>query len=378
MALGLDAERMIPSRERDGLFYASLVLLAGTGLAALWSASTGYALSLGKPASWFMVRQARYFVPALALCALCALVPLEKVRGKMSVITLVTLAGLFLPFIPGLGENRNGATRWIDLGITTFQPSEIWKPVSVLYLAHILDRKKDNPTPGSLIPPFLLTGFACLVIFLQNDLSTALIAGIAACVLFWVGGAPLSFFGGLCAVAVPLGALSVLTSDFRLKRILAFLYPAYEPHGQSYQILGSIRAISAGGFFGKGIGLGTLKLGSVPEVQSDFIFAAWTEETGLVGVLAFFALWGLFAWRCLRRAFAEKDSFRSWLGFGLVTLLLSEVIINTAMASGVIPATGIPLPLFSAGGTSLLSTAGTMGLLINLARNGGTEGGANV
>ena len=170
----------------------------------------------------------------------------------------------------------------------------------------------------------------------------------------------------------------MLTSDFRLKRILAFLYPAYEPHGQSYQILGSIRAITAGGLFGKGIGLGTLKLGSVPEVQSDFIFAAWAEETGLVGVLAFFALWGLFAWRCLRRSFAEKDSFRSWLGFGLVTLLLSEVIINTAMASGAIPATGIPLPLFSAGGTSLLSTAGTMGLLINLARSAGTEGGADV
>jgi cell division protein FtsW len=364
----------------DSLLLASLFLLAGTGLAALWSASSGYALSLGKPASWFLVRQFRYFVPALALFALCAALPLERLRAKAGIITLAGLFSLLLPFIPGLGENRNGATRWIDLGITTFQPSEIWKVVLVFYLAHILDRKKTPIEEGSaaLIPPFLLVSVGCLIVFLQNDLSTAAIAALAAMVVFWISGAPLTFFAGIVAVAAPLGILSILTSDFRLKRILSFLYPAYEPHGQSYQILGSLRAVGSGGLMGKGLGLGTHKLGSIPEVQSDFIFAAWAEETGFIGIIAFALLWGFMAWRCYRRAIAEEDSFRSWLGFGLMTLLLLEVIVNIAMVSGSIPATGIALPFFSAGGTSLLGTSAIVGLLVNLSRPSQARGPANV
>ena len=186
--------------------------------------------------------------------------------------------------------------------------------------------------------------------------------------MFWAAGAPVSFFLGLGAAAAPLAALSVLTSDFRLRRILAFLFPAYEPHGQGYQVLGSLKAIRSGGFLGKGIGLGTMKLASVPEVQSDFVFAAWAEETGFLGVVLFFLLWAAFAWRALRTAFAEEDGFRSFLGVGMASLLLFEVVVNVGVAGGLVPATGIALPFFSAGGTSLLSTACACGILCNLSR----------
>jgi cell division protein FtsW (lipid II flippase) len=121
-----------------------------------------------------------------------------------------------------------------------------------------------------------------------------------------VAGSPASFFLGLGAAAIPLTALSILTSDFRLRRILAFLFPAYEPHGQGYQILGSIKAIRSGGLIGKGFGLGSLKRGSIPEVQSDFIFAAWTEETGFLGVLAVIGIFGFLAWRAFKVAFGER------------------------------------------------------------------------
>lgn len=380
MTRGFAVEPMSQEASWDPLLLASLFLLAGTGLAALWSASSGYAISIGKAPSWFFLRQLRYFLPALVLFAACALVPLEALRSRMGIITLVGLGALLLPFLPGLGENRNGASRWIDLGITTFQPSEMWKPILVLYLAHILDRKHDEIEAGSgaLIPPFLLVSVGCLIVFLQNDLSTAAIAALAAAVVFWVSGAPLTFFAGIIAVAAPLGILSILTSDFRLKRILAFLYPAYEPHGQSYQILGSLRAVSSGGLSGKGLGLGTHKLGSIPEVQSDFIFAAWAEEMGFLGVLAFALLWAFLAWRCYGHALAEADKFRSWLGFGLTTLLLFEVLVNIAMVAGAIPASGIALPFFSAGGTSLLGTAAVVGLLANLSRPSHARGLPNV
>ncbi|HET7838925.1 MAG TPA: putative peptidoglycan glycosyltransferase FtsW, partial [Rectinemataceae bacterium] len=349
---------------------AATCLLAGVGLASLWSASAGYALSIGKGAHYFVLRQALYYLPALAAFLVCALVPLERLRAKVGIITIVGLGLLFLPFIPGLGENRNGASRWIDLGFSTFQPSELWKPISVLYLAHIMDRRGKDLSEGAgvLLPPLMLTGFACLVVYMQNDFSTAVVVGAAAVIVFWAAGAPYSFFLGLGAAVTPLAALSVLTSDFRLRRILAFLFPAYEPHGQGYQVLGSIRAIRAGGLVGKGIGLGTLKLASVPEVQSDFVFAAWTEETGFLGVLAFFAIWGLLAWRAFRNAFAEEDAFRSYLGFGLASLLVMEVLVNVAVAAGVVPATGLALPFFSAGGSSLIAAAIICGLLYNLSR----------
>ncbi len=382
MAAGFDVEPMAPVPGRDGALLASLFLLVGIGIVALWSASSGYALSLGKSASWFLVRQLRYLPFALVLFAVCAFVSLDGLRSKIGPITLIALAGLFLPFIPGFGENRNGATRWIDLGITTFQPSEMWKPVSILYIAHIMDRRKAEVCGkeglSTLLGPLVLVLVGALVIFLQNDLSTAVIAGMSALCVFWIAGAPLSFFLGLAGFLVPIGSAAVLTSDFRLRRILAFIYPAFEPHGQSYQVLGSIRAVQAGGFFGKGIGLGTLKLGSVPEVQSDFVFAAYAEEMGFVGVLFFFALWAILVWRCARRAFGEEDCFRSWLGFGLVTLLALEVLVNVAMTSGAIPATGIPLPFFSAGGTSLLATSGMVGLLVNLSRKDPEMGSRHV
>jgi cell division protein FtsW len=371
---------MAQGRRENGPFLATLVLLAGTGLATLWSSSSGFALSLGKPASYFLTKQLLFYIPAVAVFAFLAFLPLESLRAKVGPLTLIGLASLLLPFLPGLGENRNGASRWVDLGFTTLQPSEFWKPISIVYLAHILDRRREAKGLGPFVLPFVLAGAGCLLIFLQNNLSTAVIAGLVAVALFWVAGAPAAFFFGLAGVALPLAALSVLTSEFRLRRILTFLVPAYAPHGQSYQVLGSLRAIRSGGFFGKGVGLGTLKLGSVPEVQSDFIFAAWSEEMGLVGVIAFFAVWVFFCYSAYRRAFEEEDGFRSYLGFGLTTLLGLEVLVNVSVASGLLPATGIALPFFSAGGSSLIATGAVAGLLVNLSRPrvAGGEGGLHV
>ncbi|HTX73763.1 MAG TPA: putative peptidoglycan glycosyltransferase FtsW, partial [Rectinemataceae bacterium] len=382
MATGFDVERMKSAKAGDPALLAAILLLAGLGMATLWSASAGYAISLGKGGAYFVVRQSLYLLPSILVFIACAFIPLESIRSKIGPITLIGLASLLLPFIPGLGENRNGAARWIRLGIVTFQPSEFWKPLSVLYLAHVLDRRsrriqggeKSDEAPASgvssatIIAPFLLVSLGCLLIYLQNDFSTAIVSAISALVVFWIAGAPPLFFFGIGASAAPLAILSILTSDFRLRRIMAFMFPAYEPHGQGYQVLGSIRAIRSGGFFGKGIGLGTLKLASVPEVQSDFVFSAWSEETGFFGVLAFFTLWAFLAWRALRVAFREEDGFRSYLGFGLVMLLLFEVLVNVAVAAGAVPATGMALPFFSAGGSALLASAGCCGLLYNLSR----------
>ncbi|HET7838156.1 MAG TPA: putative lipid II flippase FtsW [Rectinemataceae bacterium] len=371
MKAGFALERMRAGAPGDRGILVAIAVLTGTGIAALWSASSDYALSLGKSAGYFAARQAIYLLPAGLVFALCATVDLDSIRKRTGLITLATLLVLLLPFVPGLGENRNGATRWIDLGVTTFQPSELWKLATVLYLAHILDKKADriSESPGVLIPPFLLVALGCIVVYLQTDFSTAVVIGVAAAAVFWASGAPVSFFLGLGAAAAPLAALSVLTSDFRLRRILTFMFPAYEPHGQGYQVLGSIRAIRSGGLVGKGLGLGTLKQGSIPEVHSDFVFSAWTEETGLVGVLVVLALWAFIAWRGFKVALGETDRYRSSLVCGLTFLLCIEVLVNLGVVSGAVPATGMALPFFSAGGSSLLSTAVACGLIYNASRS---------
>ena len=368
MRSGFEAERASAARHGDRGILAAVLLLAGIGVAALWSASSEYALSLGRSSGYFALRQAIFLLPSALVFWACAVVDLDALRAKTGAATLIALGLMLLPFIPGLGENRNGATRWIDLRFTTFQPSELWKPAMVLYLAHILDKKRSRmaESAGVLIPPFLLVALGCLLVYAQNDFSTAAIAGLTAIAVFWVALSPVSFFLGLGAAATPLAALSVLTSDFRLRRILAFFFPAYEPHGQGYQILGSLKAIRSGGFFGKGFGLGSLKRGSIPEVQSDFIFAAWTEETGFLGVLAVLAAFAFLAWRAFRVAFAESDGYRSYLGMGMAFLLCLETLVNVAVAAGAVPATGMALPFFSAGGSSLISTAISCGLLYNL------------
>ncbi len=391
MRAGFEAERARGERRGDRGMLAAVFLLAGIGVAALWSASSEYALSLGRRSSYFALRQAVFLVPAALVFWACATVRLEAIRAKTGALTLIALVLMLLPFVPGLGENRNGATRWLDLRFTTFQPSELWKPAIVLYLAHILDKKRERmyESAGVLVPPFLLVAFGCILVYSQNDFSTAVISALTAIAVFWVAGSPVSFFLGLGAAAAPLAALSILTSDFRLKRILAFLFPAYEPHGQSYQILGSLKAIRSGGFFGKGFGLGSLKRGSIPEVQSDFIFAAWTEEMGFIGAAAVVALFGFLAWRAFRTAFAEADGYRSYIGMGMAFLLCLETLVNAAVVAGLVPATGMALPFFSAGGSSLLSTAISCGLIYNLsssassaARGGRTSalspGGADV
>ncbi|MDP3178788.1 MAG: FtsW/RodA/SpoVE family cell cycle protein, partial [Spirochaetaceae bacterium] len=321
----------------------AILILAGAGIAALWSASAGYALSIGKESHYFALRQALFLLPAAAIFVVCAGADLDAVRRRMGAVTLVGFAVLLLPFLPFLGETRNGATRWIDLGFTTFQPSELWKVISLFYLAHVLDKRAARiaESPGVLIPPFLLIAMGALSVYAQNDFSTAVVVGASAVLLFWAAGSPPSFFLGLGAAAAPLATLSILTSDFRLKRVLAFLFPAYEPHGQGYQVLGSLRAIRSGGLAGKGIGLGTLKLASIPEVQSDFVLAAWAEETGFIGVLAVMAAWAVLAWRAFGIAYREEDRFRSYLGFGLVSLLSIEVLVNAAVVAGAVPATGI-------------------------------------
>ncbi|MCX7025523.1 MAG: putative peptidoglycan glycosyltransferase FtsW [Spirochaetes bacterium] len=401
MGRGIAVERSLATGRGDAVFLGIVAVLAGAGMAFLYSASFGYAQAIGKTADHFFVRQAWAFLPAAFAFAVAAFMPVDVMRRHSALFAFLSLASLFLTFVPGLGITRNGAARWIGVGSVTFQPSELFKPAIVLYAAHLFSKKsaRVDDIMNSTLPPLFVTAVGAIVIYAQNDFSTAVLVGAGATVMFWIAEVPITFFLALFSIGLPLGALSVLTSSFRLKRIINFLYPNYSPESIGYQLLGSFKAIRAGGFFGQGLGLGTVKLASVPEVQSDFIFAAWAEEMGFLGVVILMAAWGAFAWRAYRisllsaaaarpadpgnamNGYRGRDSafsggidegtrwrFVSYASFGLASILIMQVLMNVGVASGSVPATGISLPFFSAGGSSLLVTSLMCGLIYNFSR----------
>ncbi|MBU0927477.1 MAG: putative lipid II flippase FtsW [Spirochaetes bacterium] len=362
----------------DPALLGALFLIVGVGLASLYSASYGYAMSLGKPGGYFFARQLVWIVPAAVVFAAGAFVSLEYVQASIGALVLGAILLLVLPFMPVIGISKNGASRWFGFAGQMFQPSELFKPILVLYLAHILSKKAERlgDVVNGVVPPFLVAVAGVLIVLAQNDFSTAVLLGMLAVVMFWIAEVPLVFFAALASVGLPLVSLSVLTSDYRLKRVLGFLAPSYDPSDLSYQVNGSIRAIRSGGAWGKGLGQGTLKLRSIPEVQSDFVFSAWAEETGFAGVLAFAALWCFFLWRSFKVSFEAPDAFRRHLAFGLSCYLAIQTLINVMVASGAAPATGIPLPFFSSGGSSLISVALAAGLLFNVSRSVAPKSGA--
>ena len=379
----VSAESRITSRHEAG-FAGSFLALALLGFVAMWSSSSGYAIRIDEKASYFAVRQAIFMVGAIAVFIVASRISLDWLRRSIGLFTLISLLSLFLPFVPRLGVEINGGRRWIDLGFMNFQPSELWKPIAIIYTAHILDKKSNviGDSAVEAIFPFLVVVLGTVTIFLQDDFSTCALSFVAVMSVFWLAGTHWMFFAGAILLAIPAGFLMIASSQYRLTRVLGFIIPDYDPHGMNYQVQNSIRAIMSGGLWGKGLGLGTRKLTSIPEIQSDFVFAGFVEEMGLLGVVAVFACWAYLAYSVVK-ALKGREGFRSLLAMGLLCLLTLQFLVNLGVASGFFPATGIALPFFSAGGSSLLSTALAGGLIMNAIRNDGfsavpVEGGVDV
>ena len=360
--------------------FAVLLLV---GFVAMWTSSSAYALRISLGADYFARRQLVFIGLGILVFAAAYLFPLDLLRRRIGLVTFLSFLILLLPFIPGLGVEINGAKRWIDLRFTNFQPSELWKPVCVLYAAHVLDRRGESirSKAGEAVFPFIVIALGVLVTYLQDDFSTSMLALFAPLFVFWLAGTPIKFFLGAILLAVPSIFLMVSSSEYRLSRVLGFIVPEFDPHGMNYQIQNSVRAIMSGGLWGKGLGLGTRKLGTIPEIQSDFVFAGFVEEMGLVGVVAVFALWVFLVYSVLA-ALRGRRGFPYLLSLGLLFLMSTEFMINLGVVSGFLPVTGIALPFFSSGGSSLFATALAGGLVANALRESGagaaiTAGGGN-
>ena len=300
----------------------------------------------------------------------------DYIRKYLPLIVVIALILCLLTIIPGIGIEKKGARRW--LGIKNrfeFQPSEVIKLVIVLFLSNLFAKKYNrlDELSVSVIPAMIMTSFFIFIIYMQKDFSTAIIIMLVALMLFFFSGIKKRWFVILFCFILPTVVLVVFTEPYRVRRIITFLNPALDPYGASYQINAAKRAIATGGFWGKGFG-GILKGAAIPEVQSDFIFAGWAVEMGFFGVLLYFVLLVWFSVRGYIIAFRCKDRFGSLVALGAVSAILFQSLMNCGVVCGFLPSTGIPLPFFSAGGSSMVVSMSLCGLIINVSRMNTSQG----
>lgn len=374
METSFSAEKLTKEKG-DYVLFGLLVLLVGLGLAALFSSSFYYGESRFGDPLYFLKRQLVLVVLGVVLGFFVSRVSLNFIRRLLPALVIFSLLLTVLTFVPGLGRTTMGAKRWIYLFGYSFQPSELAKLTVILYLAHIFSKKEDkmDEFAKSVLPPLVICSAFVILVYLQNDFSTAFFIFFLILIMFFIAKIRFVYFILLAVVGIPLAVILLFTKEHRVQRLMAFLDPGKDPIGAGYQVNASRSALMNGGLWGKGLGEGTKKLGGLPEAHSDFIFAALGEEMGFFGVLFILAVFMAFAFRGYSAAVKSSSKFGYYLAFGLTTSILYQALLNIAVVSGLVPATGVPLPFFSSGGSSIVVTLIMCGLIMNVSRNSAYE-----
>lgn len=363
-------------RQRRGsidLPFAALTLLLLTiGVVMVLSASYArayYSAATGHNAAYYFMRQLGFALAGVGAMYALSLFPMQFYR-RMSFLVLAAAAGL-LALVPVIGVSQGDAKRWISLGFTTFQPSEIAKIGIILYFAALICKFKGRMrTVRYGILPFagvLLIIVALLV--MEPHFSAAIIIIAIGAVMLFLGGVRLYWFVG--ALIAALAALGVVMTFFPYasSRITTWLDPFANTSGSGYQIVQSLYAIGSGGLFGLGLGQGRQKYLYLPEEHNDFIFPVVCEELGFVGAIAILILFALLVIRSYWLAMHMRDRYSFLVTAGITTLLAIQVILNVAVVTNLVPCTGISLPFFSYGGTALLIQLAEMGIVLSASRD---------
>lgn len=351
------------------LFVCIVVALVGYGLIALYSASYDEALRHNLPTYYYFLRQTGFAVLGFIAFAIIRFIPFTWIKRAIPIFLIVSLLLMLVTLITDFGVSRLGARRWIQIGpLPSFQPSELLKVSVILYIASVLSRstEQNKKVLFPLIAALGIVLLSALLIVLQRDYSTTLVFLLVALAMFVAGGVAFHYIAlGAFGIGVP-AFIFLFLEPYRIRRLVSFLFPSIDPSGLNWQVQNSLKAMSSGGIFGKGLGNGVYKLGIIPEVQSDFIFASIVEELGFIGVLLFFLLFISFAILGFGAAYRHGkagNQFTSLVAFGVTFMILWQAIVHVAVVSSLLPPTGIPLPFFSQGGTNLFMVLGECGLL---------------
>ena len=358
----------------DTVVLTSIVaILVATGLVMSFSASFVDAAESGDPFGVFR-RQLVWATVGMIAFVLVGRLPHQLWRPASWGLFAAALVGLVAVLLPGVGLDAYGSTRWLAIGPVVVQPSELAKLGLMLWLADVLERKR--PRDGSLqdtthllvpaLPAYLLTA---VLVMLEPDLgTTAILALIVGFVLF-AEGLPLRHFGSLLAAGAVAGVGLAVAAPYRLQRLTGWL----DPERSGWQLLQSLYALGSGGWFGLGLGSSRGKWNFIPNPETDFIFAIIGEELGLLGSLAVVTLFLALLIVGMRIARAAPDGFGRTVAFAVTGWIVAQALVNVGTVTGLLPVTGVTLPLVSVGGSSLVSTLVALGILVAIARSAATE-----
>jgi cell division protein FtsW len=358
-------------RSYDRWLLLTIAMLAIAGLFMVGSASHYIAMSARKDPTYFLVRHGAFLAVGLAAMAGTMAIPLHRLDQRRVVATIfaVSLALLLLVLaMPAAG----GAHRWFRLGPFGFQPSEMAKIATVLLLAHMLSRRtvdQVNDVRSTLGPIAALVGTIVLLIVIEPDLGSAVMVLASAVVMLFVAGLRLRFLGAVAGIGVAFVAIAIVAQPYRIERMKTFLDPGSDPQGAGFQLAQSRLAVGSGGLTGVGFGMGQQKAFFLPAPHTDFIFSVVGEEFGLIGTLTLLTAVGLVAWRGLRATVGAPDRFALYVALGGTMLIVLQSLIHMGVCVGLLPTKGLPFPLLSYGGSSLMASFAVIGLILNVSQH---------
>ena len=354
----------------DLWLFGAVVVLCSVGVIMVYSASAIIAVDRFNDPFFFLKKQ--FFWAVIGFGCLWVALRLDYRRLERLIVPLLVLSFvlLVLVLVPPFGQVINGTRRWFRAGPLSFQPVELAKFSLVLYLAAFLSRRREQMSSFAqgLVPPLLVAGLMAGLTIVQPDLGNSVVLIILTLVLAYLAGARVIHMLAIGGAALPVIGLLIAFRPYRLCRMLAFLNPWDDPQGCGFQIIQSFLALGSGGWFGLGLGESKQKLFYLPEPYTDFIFAILGEELGLVGAGLVVGVFAVLIWRGLRVGLRAPDAFGAYLAFGLTIMLATQILVNLGVVTGSLPTKGLPLPFVSFGGSALLMTMFSTGVLLNISQ----------
>jgi cell division protein FtsW len=362
------------NHQTERMLILAILALLLTGVVMVYSASAVMAGQVYGEATWFVKKQILWAGVGLIVMTVVSRIPYRFWQGITFPLMVLAVVGLVAVLTPALGQEINGSRRWLRIAGFSLQPSEVARLAMVIYLASYLARRRDvlHDFSRGFLPPVLTVGFLMSLIVTEPDFGTAAVMGLIAGAMMFLGGIRLRHLWGVALLGLPAVYAMVMRVDYRRERMLSFLNPWEDPTDKGFQIIQSFLALGEGGTVGAGLGEGWQKLFYLPYPHTDFIFAVIGEELGLIGTISVLVLFALVAWCGIRIAVAAPDAFGRYLAFGVTLMIVLQAQINMAVVTGLLPTKGLTLPLLSYGGTSLVANLAAAGILLNVARAGGT------
>ena len=354
----------------DNVLFVTAILLVCASVVMVYSASANMALDAKEDPYFFLIRQGLWAMLGVAVLAVTMRIDYRTYKNEKLLWAMLGLVGVLLVaalFSPAV----NGARRWVGFSVLKFQPSELAKIACVLFTALMLDRRmhRINEISYSLLPIGIVTVLMAGLIALEPDAGTTMSLLAVVGIMVFATGLHYRYIFGVALVAVPTLIVYVMSAEYRVDRVRAFLDPWAYRRDEGFQIVQSFLAVGSGGLFGRGLNESIQKLFFLPEPHTDFIYAVIGEEFGLIGTTLTLLCFGVILWRGLQIATKAEDRFGSLAALGLTMMIAVQAFVNISVVLGLLPTKGIPLPLLSSGGSSLLVSLLGVGILLNISQH---------